>query len=139
MIFADEKAARMLDTLLDLRISVLEPMKKFISIIEDSKKEIRCPSCGQMVAGSNLIEHVTKELELLKETRKARDEAINRRKELADALGSVQQNITDINLKSWLELHEQKELSNLVDQLTRIQKSEHDVRWKADDVYTLKD
>jgi hypothetical protein len=139
MITADDKEEQRVDALLDLRISVLEPMERFISIVEDPKKEIQCPSCGQMVAGSDLIEHVTKELELLREVRDVRDEAKNKRKELADALGSVQKKTTDTDFKSWLELPEQEELSVLVDRLTNIQIPEPDVRWKAKNVAALKD
>jgi len=139
MITADEKAEQRVDVLLDLRISVLEPMEKFIGVIEDPKKEIQCPSCGQMVAGSDLIEHVTKELELLREARDARNEAKIKRKELADALGSVHKKTTDADFKSWLELPEQEELSVLVVQFTKIQIAEPYIRWKAEDVVALKD
>lgn len=139
MISADEKAEQMVDVLLDLRISVLEPMERFIGIIEDPKKEFQCPSCGQIIAGSDLIEHVTKELELLREARDARDEAKTKRKELADALHSVLKRTTDNDFKAWLELPEQEELSVLVKQLTKIQIGEPDVRWKAEDVAALKE
>ena len=139
MISADEKAEEKVDALLDLRISVLEPMEKFVGIIEDPEKEIQCPSCGQMVVGSELIEHVTKELELLREVRAARDEAKTKRKELADSLGSVTKKTAEPNFKSWLELPEQEELSALIAQLTKIQIAEPDVRWKTEDMVALRD
>ena len=139
MIFSDDKAEQRVDALLDLRISVLEPMEKFIGIIEHPEKEIQCPSCGQMVVGSELIEHVMKELELLKEARAARDEAKTKRKELADALVSVMKKTTDSDFKSWLELPEQEELSALIEQLTKIQIAEPYVRWKTEDIVALKD
>lgn len=139
MISADDKAEQRVDALLNLRISVLEPMEKFVTIIEDPEKEIQCPSCGQMVVGSELIEHVTKELELLTEARAARDKAKSKRKELAAALESVLKKTTDSNFKSWLELTEQEELSVLIERLTKIQIAEPDVRWKTDDIIALKD
>lgn len=139
MISADEKAEEKVDALLDLRISVLEPMEKFVGIIEDPEKEIQCPSCGQMVVGSELIEHVTKELELLREVRAARDEAKAKRKELADSLGSVTKKTAEPNFKSWLELPEQEEPSALIAQLTKIQIAEPDVRWKTEDIVALRD
>ena len=61
------------------------------------------------------------------------------RKEFGDALSSVQKKTTDTDFKSWLELPEQKELMVLVDQMTKIQIAEPDVRWKAEDVVALKD
>jgi len=139
MVSADEKAEERVDALLDIRISVLEPMENYVGIIEDPEKEIQCPSCGQMVVGSRLIEHVTKELELLKEARVARDDAKTKREELAGSLGSVTKKTAEPNFKSWLELPEQEELSELVAKLTKIQIAKPDVRWKPEDTVALRD
>jgi len=137
LISAEADAERKVDALLDIRISVLEPMEEFVGIIEDPKKEIQCPSCGQMVVGSELVDHVTKELERLKEARAARDKAKDSRKELATALNSVQKSAMDSTFQSWLKLPDQKEFSNLIERLSKFQIFEPDVRWKADGIVAL--
>lgn len=138
MISADAEAERRIDTLLDIRISVLESMEEFVAVIEEPEKEIQCPSCGQMLLGSELIEHVTKELEILKEARTARDKAKSKRKELVAALNSVVKEASDPSFQSWLESPEQKELSILIGRLNKFPISEPDVRWKTDDSDALK-
>jgi len=138
MVSADAEAERRVDALLDIRISVLEPMEEFVGIIEDPEKEIQCPSCGKMVVGSELIEHVTKELEMLKEARAARDKAKSRREELVAALSSVLNKAADPFFRSWLESPEQKEFSILIERLHKFPISKPDVRWKTGDTDALK-
>jgi hypothetical protein len=137
LISAETEAERKVDALLDIRISILEPMAEFTGFIEDPAKKIQCPSCGQLVLGTELIDHVTKELEMLREARAARDKARNSRKELATALKSAQKTASDSTFQSWLKSSERKELSDLLERLIKTRIPDAEVRWKTDEAIAL--
>ncbi|MCK4477683.1 hypothetical protein KAU88_04050 [Candidatus Bathyarchaeota archaeon] len=136
-ISARENAEGVVGTILDRQISVLESTLAFTDALEDLNKEVPCPSCGQMVMGVDLANHVQKELNSLEKDRELRDAAAEKCNSLAMSIKETVKKSKD--LSSWLESGEQERLANALSNLEKIEVTDPLRNWDKSDFKVLKD
>jgi energy-coupling factor transporter ATP-binding protein EcfA2 len=132
MIAADRQAEAKLDSSLDHRISVLESTEKFVYSLIDQSKEVECPACGQNVLGSQLADHVAKELEKLKEMREATNIAKEKRRKLSVTLENILMQCANPTFHAWVTSQGQEDLSALIEELKNVDKPTNGSKWKAE-------
>jgi hypothetical protein len=138
MISARENVIGKVDALLDCRIAVLESTLEFTHAL-DLDKEIPCPSCGQIVRGRDLADHVTRELESLIEVRKLRDAEEEARRSLATALNQAVERTRVPIIAEWLQLSEQKEVTDTLEKLDLLRLTKPDAYWTEEQLEGLRE
>jgi len=139
VVSAKERADEVVGTPLDCRIVVLESTLAFTSALEDLDKEIPCPSCGQIVKGIDLAEHVTKELKSLNEARELRNAAEKSCNILAASINETIKKSRNPTISSWLESSDQKHLADAIKQLEKIEITDPLENWNEADLEALKE
>jgi len=139
LISAREKASNVVDALLDNRIAVLESTLAFTRAIKDLSKEITCPSCGRKVVAAQLAEHVSKELDGLIQARSLRDGLNKANESLAISINQTIERTKSPLISSWLNLGEQKKLSDMVKELEDLRPSGPRVHFKEEELRSLKE
>jgi len=135
MIDARKVAEKSVDLALDIRISVLEPAERFITIIKDSKEEISCPACGQKILAGSFMDHVKKELESLREAREARKTLRDKCNAFVRSLINLQEKAKDEKFTSWLNLPEQDDLSSQFSKLSKVAIPQQDhIQWNDEQI-----
>jgi energy-coupling factor transporter ATP-binding protein EcfA2 len=132
MTSADNQAETQVDASIDNRISVLDSTEKYVSLITDHSVVIECPACGQKVLGSQLAEHVTKELEKLKELRKVTNVAKEKRRALAVSLQNVIEHCANQAFRSWVMSPGQEDLLATIEELTKLDIPANGSKWKTE-------
>jgi len=139
MISARKSVLGKIDAILDCRIAVLESTLEFTHALEDLDKEIPCPSCGHIVKVKDLADHITRELESLKEARKLRDAEEEARRILATSLKQVVERTRNPVIAEWLELGEQEEFKDIVKKLDSLRFTKLDAYWTEEELAGLQE
>jgi hypothetical protein len=100
--------------------------------VESPEEEIECPSCGRKIVGSELVQHVTKELDSLKKARTAISYARKQRVEVGLALSNINKRLSDTKVAHWLKVPEREEFARLVDNLQEIKIPARESPWEVE-------
>lgn len=139
MISSDEALARIGEEHVDSKIAILENTNKILESLPVLATNVECPACGREILGTEFKDHVTHELDALREARKVREQAIKNRRELAIALSNINVQIkSEKAVADWLTLPEKVGVKELVDKLENVIVEDSAARWSSDSVESLK-
>lgn len=132
-----ESAKGKIDALLDSRIAVLESTSSFGKALIDLDDEVTCPSCGRSLVARDLVNHVARELDTLRDSRALRDTIRTKRRELLESLDRTLLKAKDPALVDWLRLDDQENIAETIRRLDSLIGVRHDTEWKKEDFATL--
>lgn len=135
---SQDEFAKISEQYVDHKIPILENTEKILASV-DLSQEIECPACGQYILGTEFKDHVNQELERLKKAREVRNQAVAERQAFTVALSNfISQYQSEKAFLEWLSLPENKGISSLFVQLTKISLEEPTNRWSIELVEKLK-
>jgi len=115
-----------IDTLLDIRIGILEKSETYNENLEEGVVDIYCPACGSAIRRENFKRHVKDELSTLKNLCSARDQATEARNTLKDSISRMLVYANDRDFMNWLDQEPQHEFKESLLSLTKL----NEKRWE---------
>lgn len=118
--------------LIEQHLGVLEATSIFSSALDTEEEFVICPSCGQELLTSELINHVKIKLEEFNEARKLRNDFELKKKSFVSSIERMKISITDEDISSWLNEEAQTEISELLGLLTNTGIKNGSLVWISD-------
>jgi uncharacterized Zn finger protein (UPF0148 family) len=139
LIKSQEELAKISENYFEHKIPILENTEKILASVEDLTKEIECPTCGRLILGTELKEHIDKELEELKKAREARNQDVAEKQAFTIALSNfITQYKSEKAFLEWLSLPENERIDSLFIKLAKISIEQPTSRWAYKLIETLK-
>ena len=126
---AEEIASQSHSQLIDRQITVLESASTVIEWLTPEQESVACPACGRELSVKDLHNHVEDELQHLRDAKKARDGAIQARRNFQSAIGVLRSNLQAQEFADWIGGSGREDLRSGIQQVAGLNIDETTTKW----------